>query len=873
MSVGWADIEKIITSAPRRDRRTGALPDRAGLALVELFDRRDEAQRKALVPQFEGRLKLHRAEGWDADWWDRSWGAHCLAVVGAAVLGGPAAVARVLGRRDIADLLRPAADRDIADVLQRRGVAWVPDVVVRLAERIRGEQDGALWTLVDTLVRRFETPVPTSDGYVLGWLRSEPMSCDDRLLDALVPRVFEVAGAGALLAGPSWQQGEAPWTTFAKLAASGRLDRADLIAGCVSRLLRGEQPASVRGFLALYNGLAPSVDDLAAHTMSYLRLLPDAHSTVATSAQAALRTLDEAGTLSPEQVVEASRAVLFRSEKHLLRTQFVWLGQAVKRHPAHAGALLATAPTAFGCEAAAVQERAIALLAKHLPKLPDDQAEMVRDELRAALPMLGATVRGEAAALLGEPVTVEVDPAFDLPVPVSRDLPPPIDSVGELVQEISVFFEAPAVDPVSLERILAGLARASAADRVALAAGLESVHLADPFWADPTDVSEILRYVIRSTRGDATGGRGWFTGLFGADDALPKHLKPLRGTPQVAVVGRMYELARRLRTPVATPYLSEPVTVSGLIDPAALVAALRLCEDTNRKPAPRDLEQALLRLPAEIDPDVVARAGALTSAEGRRAAKVLANGGFPHPTTTPAPVPGLDDPAVLSVSAATGDSAILTELSGIAGSAPGLAGLWNIDIQCWPMVMPRHRDVIAAHATAVLRIAGEHAKGGGAVLPLLAESDGPAGTGMSTLLAQGLGLGHSDDRTAAVDALVIMAARTATGTEWSPAEVGRAVAGLVRTGQLKTSRVARALTEVAKAGAHAAVWEVARAALPDLLAGDRLTGVPDLLGLAAECAAQVGARDSIPGLDTHADRPGTTRIAVEARRLRKALTA
>lgn len=871
MSDLWADIEKILANPPRRDPRTRALPDRAGLALVELFDRCDEAQRKALVPRFEARLKLHRAEGWDVDWWDRTWRAHCLAVIGAAVLGGPAAVARMLGRRDIADLLESGAERDIADALQRRGVAWVPDVVGRLAERISGEQGGTLWTLVDTLVRAFETPVPTSDGYVLGWLRSEPMSCDDRLLDALVPRVFEVAGAGAVLAGSSWQETEPPWTTFAKLAASGRLDRAALIAGCVSRFLRGEQPASVRGFLALHNELAPTVDELAAHTTSYQRLLPDSHSTVATMAQAALRTLDEAGALSAEQVVEASRAVLFRTEKQLLRTQFVWLGQAVKRHPAHAGALLATVPTAFGCEAAAVQERAVALLAKHLPKLPDDQAETVRDELRAALPLLGATVRGEAAALLGEPGTVEAEPVFDLPMPISRDLPPPIDSVGELVQEISVFLEAPA-DPVSLERILAGLARASAADRVALAAGLEPVHLAVQSWAASTDVSGILRYVIHCARGGGASGRGWFAGLFGAEDALPGYLKRLRGTPQMVVGGRMYELARRMRTPVATPYLSEPVTVSGLIDPAALVAALRLCEDTNRKPAPRDLEQALLRLPAEIDPDVIARAGTLTSAEGRRAAKVLANGGFPHPTTTLAPIPGLDDPSVLAVSGGVGDSAMLTELSGTVGSAPGLEGLWGIDIQCWPMVMPRHRDVVAAHATAVLRTLGE-AKGGGAILPLLAESDGPAGMGMSTLLAQGLGLGNSDDRTAAVDALVIMAARAVIGTEWNPAEVGRAVAGLVRTGQLKTSRVTRGLTDAAKAGAHAAVWEIARAALPDLLAGDRLTGVPDLLGLAAECAVQVGARDSIPSLDTHADRPGTTRIAVEARRLRKALTA
>jgi len=53
---------------------------------------------------------------------------------------------------------------------------------------------------------------------------------------------------------------------------------------------------------------------------------------VAELAQRALRRLDDADRLDWSVVVEASRAVLFRTERKLVRAQLAWLDAAARRH-------------------------------------------------------------------------------------------------------------------------------------------------------------------------------------------------------------------------------------------------------------------------------------------------------------------------------------------------------------------------------------------------------------------------------------------------------------------------------------------------------------------------------------------------------------
>ncbi|WP_438827959.1 hypothetical protein [Streptomyces tropicalis] len=71
-----------------------------------------------------------------------------------------------------------------------------------------------------------------------------------------------------------------------------------------------------------------------------------------------------------------------------------------------------------------------------------------------------------------------------------------------------------------------------------------------------------------------------------------------------------------------------------------------------------------------------------------------------------------------------------------------------------------------------------------------------------------------------------------------------------------------------------------RHALPVLLAdlatdgpAGPVRGPGDLLAVAAECAEQSGARGELPHLARTADRPGSSRPASQAGRLRSALAA
>ncbi|WP_225844112.1 DUF6493 family protein [Streptomyces albus] len=163
----------------------------------------------------------------------------------------------------------------------------------------------------------------------------------------------------------SWS-GEPGWpAALAGLAGEGRLSREMLIDGCLSRLLAGGRPGVLKGFLALLTALDLTEDERAAHTLTWVRMLPDAHPLVAARAQKILAGLDDAGRLETEHLVEASEAALFRPEKKLVRAQLSMLDKAMKRQRSRTDELLRVAAEAFGHEEHSLQERALALVVRH----------------------------------------------------------------------------------------------------------------------------------------------------------------------------------------------------------------------------------------------------------------------------------------------------------------------------------------------------------------------------------------------------------------------------------------------------------------------------------------------------------------------------
>jgi hypothetical protein len=122
---------------------------------------------------------------------------------------------------------------------------------------------------------------------------------------------------------------------------------------------------------------------------------------------------------------------------------------------------------------------------------------------------------------------------------------------------------------------------------------------------------------------------------------------------------------------------------------------------------------------------------------------------------------------------------------------------------------------------------------------------------------------------------------------------------LIRGGAIKPLRLAESVQTAATTGAYETIWEILRHALPapladlaptepapltDPAAGTdaadaRPAGAPvparglgDLLAVAAECAERTGARGELPHLSGTAERRGSSRLVVQARRLRNALT-
>lgn len=153
-------------------------------------------------------------------------------------------------------------------------------------------------------------------------------------------------------------------------------------------------------------------------------------------------------------------------------------------------------------------------------------------------------------------------------------------------------------------------------------------------------------------------------------------------------------------------------------------------------------------------------------------------------------------------------------------------------------------------------------------LARLAEGDRPIGPRTRMALAYALGVRNSGDRLLAAEALMPLARRTG-----GLAAVGETAATLVQARFLSASRLADTLGHVFAAGAYTAVREVMAGLLPGVLSGERRTGMAEILGLAAESAARVGAGEPIAGLDGSWPPAGNHVPWRRGRRLRGVLTS
>jgi Family of unknown function (DUF6493) len=893
----------------------------------------DERQRRALAPELRAYVRP-LASDFRGDWRLRRGRMAALRLAGAGCLSGADAVARWLTRRDLRTWEEQDSATEVLRVLRARQVPWLAELSRRLASRLPGDRwDASQWWLVAELVTSAKLEgieLPTSDGFVLGWAWSQRPDgrlaetlAADPFFDAMGPRLLEVDGIGGLFA---WSAArgmppEASWPlALAALATSGRLERGRLLDRCLGRLLQGGPAAELRGFLLLHEALDPTLEEVAARVGDYTRLLADGGSRVAGCAQRALRRLDDAGRLEPDRLLEASRAVLFRPERQLVRAQLSWLDAAARHRPQRAAPVLAAVSVAFAQESAELQTRAVSLVARHAGHA--DAAATA--EVLAAAAALPADLAQRVASALGSQLPVpQPTPPSVLLAPTPRELPSPIGTPAELAEELAALFEGhPTVEPVALERLLAALVAFAHRDRAALADGLDPVlaRYRLQSWLPPDPVPAVsflneyqqLSWAVLAAVAPPARRRllrGFLQAVWGAGERRWGGGRLVAPGPRLALLYRLREIAAGLGRLSSPPLLvATPSSGSGHLDPGELVARLERAVAAGWEPWEHDLQQALLRLPRAPDPAATARARRLATPAGQRLFAWLRDGGMADPQVTRvvraarsgrprwSPDAGRPDPGQIDGVFATvtppGNPAPPGPLPPSLTAArrllprrpPPLAALlcelpeperwerWHLGgwPHCWPTLLPSHRDAVAAQLLPWLVDGAGGARGAGQVLPALAETDGPVGPGLTLALAYGLGARDPVDRAAAVDALLVLASRHQLD---GPA-VGVELAALASLGLLQVGRVVPALRDAARAGAPAEVWAITSAALPGLVppAVPRPPrGVPDLLAVAAEVAGVVGGCRPIPELAAITHRGGSSRLLTESRRLQQLL--
>jgi hypothetical protein len=940
VTVDWGTLEKLIDDGDV-EGVAAAVADLDGKqrkALTKPVRAYPERWRGALAWDSDVDLRNARREHYQRS-------APALRVAGAGCLVEPNAVATWLRRRDMwhgdppVDLRSP-----LRRVLRARPQQWREELALRMAQRLSRDDQFAPTIALLTVGLVVETGVepPASFGFALAWLLSvtggQRARIDQESLlarlraDPLLPAVprlfFETDELGPHI---EQQQGLPDWpAAVATLVGEGRLDRAAVLDGCLGRLLRGGTANAVRAYQQIYDALRVTLDELADRAQVLVRLLPDAPSTVAGLAHAELRRLDQAGRLPTGTLAETSRAVLFRSEKKLATTQLGWIEAVLKRDPGSADELLSTVTVAFGHAAPAIQQRAVALLTKHASRLSAGDREQITlaavalpADLRTTLAVaLGGSTTGAVLPPAGPPPSLQppslqppslqppslqppslqppslqpssLQPSSLQPRPFApAEMPPPVGSPTELAEELAALLESATVgtfndqvDPVGLERVLAGLVAFGHADRTAVATALAPLldrrHIQaglperlPSYSHSPPYVMGLLLTAVRAAVGPLYPGRpaGWAEQL--AQIAMVA--APLR-----VLKHRLVEIAAGLGTRPVPLLLATPTAVTGRLDPAVLLARLDQAARQGWQPWEYDLQQALLRLPGEVDPAAAAAARRLGTAAGRAMADWVERGGLPAPVIERRAVQRLQDvytPTGNRQEKVTVLVAVVAEASSPAGAPDGALTRTVLDLPdprlpprlsygrvawtaCWPAVAPSHRDLIAAHLLRPWSPGGY----GGQELPSLAEADGPVGAAMNLAIAGGLSADDEAARAATVDGLQTLARRG----QLDGAAVGAEIVALVEIGQLKLVRVVPALRDAARSGAQAQVWAAITAALPPLLAmalEKPATGLADLVALATETAPAAAAREPIPELTVYIGRKKGTRLATEAARL------
>lgn len=892
-------VEDLLAAIERND----------GQAVARYLKTATEAERRAASPK----VRALTSRIWNFHG-DRS--ATVVAVLGTAA--GVRPVTQVIGPLGVEQW----ADEAVA-MLAARDPAWLPDLPRAL---LTGREFRNCWRFVRALVRAGLVPKPDVPEYITlmpnglaglavgspgrGPLTSieEQLLEDPELLKDEVFRLFSVEGSatglywadGWVSPGRVWEdrkwvtkppRPEATWrATLARLARRGLIDFDRLLDESIAVFLRDLRPSHFGWYVGMHDELAPTLDEMAARSAQYERLLAAPTSLGAGVGQRAVEQLFRASRLDLEPFVRASRPALGRFEKGIVVKQLKLLEQAVKRRPELAPPVREVIASALSHERPEIGEAARALLERlpgERPPLPDldkrgtpvsrsSSGESVIVERAERL--IGDSDWGPSIkSLLGALRDGAPPPVLKVPVGAGRALPPPITDPEEVVESFTRLVEN-SDDPILIERAVAGAVRTARLpldQRTRMSAPLAkraAERLAG--WPPPLSSANVARMVASVAYTWSTGQRVATT--FGdtrpsdftiLHSSLDRQLKP--ATPTGVLAARCIEAIEMIAAGRATELLSEPTHERGAVATDALIErAQRNYAGLLASNAPTyDLEVAALRLrPADAETVVTRAPRRLQQPFAKLLREMTADISAEIVNSTPDnPWMGMVRAVVLArVSPTNGRSTVLSVMTNL--SDPGrtyfrfaaegeFETAYGSAIKTWPLIAPWLPELTAAHLLRPLSRAlstGKHDWGPAATTCLL-HPDTPLGSIGHLALAMACVGAEGDTRTAAADVF----AAAAKDSRLQPGLMATAWLELARHRAFQTKRLESTLKAVSTLPASGLrMAQTFQLALGPLMAA----GVRDLHGL-VRLSSDVGAISGVFPDDLGSAKGGTEMAA------------
>ncbi|CAM3185120.1 DUF6493 family protein [Stackebrandtia soli] len=798
-----------------------------------------------------------------------------LWVAGAACLTEPADAASWLARDDINDDEKQIAP--IVDALLARDRQWRVDLVGHL-DPLLTQPRSPLASLTLELVRLTGMEPPRSTRFFAVWqagcggVDSDSATLAKgvgkaELRDTMITLWFAEPTLATMLTG-AWPQ------ALAILTGDGTLNRRLLIAEAVARLRHGGDEETLHGVLRLCRAMELTDEEIGVHVEDLVQLLVGSPTTVVEFAIDKLSRLDATVGVDDAIVLESSRIVLGRAEAELGEAQLTWIDAALERRREGSAALLACAARALSHDDESVRRTTVALLSTYSDRIDTEvdaavteYASELSPQLRALLPIREAADRDQArlSAVSAAAQATSVTP---------EALAPAITTVAELGELVSRVLdnargtvgtgEWRPIEWRALEQVLAATVEFAHREPEQLAKELSSIidgkrrgDSRTPQWKI-VSAEENLRLLIAVAAGTVTDAE---LAPIADTGTWREAVKDVAG-PHRVLLHRLRDITLALSRRTVPSLVSTPTAATGLIDAATLVRRLTEAAAAGWQPLESDLQLALLRLPAQPQPELAQTARGIDSLACARLAAAL---------EAPAPAAGVTIPHARSGADdhATNDpqETIRGMLAGPPETGVDTSSEWA---ETWPSLWPTNPEAIAAWSLPhMMKLATGSGKGA-AELTGLGDSRQPLGPNAHRVLALGLSASDAADRDLAVAALIRLTVDDAVDAE----ALGHVMAELVGEGVAKLTRVVPALTQASQGGAAAIVFGIVSHALPSLLPQPDekpVNRLADLVGLGCDTAEETHPPYAIPELAAFAQRRASSKLVKEARRLHSLL--